>query len=244
MLTCDFAVVVPMANESKDFAAFVASLTRVLDTLKCGKVYFVVDTVSTDNTLALCNTLSATDSRFTTVWAPENKNVVDAYMSGYKAALKNKHEFIIEMDAGLSHDPTTLPLFLKTLQEGNDCAFGSRFVKGGAITESSFERTFLSKLGTFLSNILLGTKMQDMTSGFQGFRADVVEKFVKYDLLSTAHFYQTELRYLLRKTKYREIPIHYKAPSPSVSKKSIINSITVLFHYFYLRILFKSAVIE
>lgn len=233
-----------MANESKDFAAFVSTLVRVLDQLNCGKVYFVVDTVSKDNTLDLCNTLSASDSRFITIWAPETKHVVDAYMTGYKAALKNKHEFIIEMDAGLSHDPKALPLFLNVLQAGNDCAFGSRFVNGGSITDSSWKRTVLSKLGTFLSNVLLGTTMQDMTSGFQGFRANVVEKFVNYHLLSKSHFYQTELRYLFRKTKYTEIPIHYRAPSPSVSKKAIINSITVLFHYFYLRILFKSAVIE
>lgn len=244
MLRCDFAVVIPMANESKDFAAFVSTLVRVLDQLNCGKVYFVVDTVSKDSTLELCKSLSAKDARFITVWAPENKNVVDAYMAGYKAALKNKHEFIVEMDAGLSHDPNALPLFLKVLQEGNDCAFGSRFVKGGSITDSSWKRTFLSKFGTFLSNVLLGTKMKDMTSGYQGFRANVVEKFVKYDLLSQAHFYQTELRYLLRNTKYKEIPIHYRAPSPSVSKKAIFNSIAVLFHYFYLRILFKSAAIE
>lgn len=233
-----------MANESKDFAAFVSTLVRVLDQLNCGKVYFVVDTVSKDNTLDLCNRLSASDSRFITIWAPGNKHVVDAYMTGYKAALKNKHEFIMEMDAGLSHDPNVLPLFLKVLQEGNDCAFGSRFVKGGATTDSSWKRTFLSKFGTFLSNVLLGTNMKDMTSGFQGFRANIVEKFVTYDLLSKAHFYQTELRYLLRTTKYKEVPIHYRAPSPSVSKKAISNSIAVLFHYFYLRILFKSAAIE
>ncbi len=240
----NFAVVIPMANEQEDFHPFISSLTEVLNLLECGKVYFVVDTVSKDNTLELCKNLATTDSRFVTIWAPENKNVVDAYINGYKEALKNKHEFIIEMDAGLSHDPKALPMFLRVLNEGNECAFGSRFINGGSICDSNWKRTFLSRFGTILSNLLLGTKMYDITSGYQGFHAKIVEEFVKYGLLSKAHFYQTELRYLLRKSRYAEIPIHYRAPSPSVSKKAIYNSFNVLFHYFVLRLKFKSPVVR
>lgn len=240
MIKSDFCVIVPMANESNEFNGFITSVTDVLNKLECGKVYFIIDKVSKDNTLELCTKLSEKDSRFVTIWAPENKNLVDAYLRGYKEALKNNHELIIEMDAGLSHDPGVLPLFLKVLNEGNDCAFGSRFIKGGSISDSTWKRWFLSKIGTVMSNLFLGTKMYDMTSGFQGFHAAIVRRFVSYDFLSIAHFYQTELRYLLRNTNYSEIPIHYKAPSPGVSKKAIINSIQVLFHYFFLRINGKS----
>lgn len=233
-----------MANESEDFNPFVSSLTKVLDKLNCGKIYFVVDNVSKDNTLELCKKLSAADDRFVTIWSPENKNVVDAYIRGYKEAVINKHDYIIEMDAGMSHDPSALPMFLRVLNEGNECAFGSRFINGGSICDSTWKRTLLSKFGTILSNILLGTKMYDMTSGYQGFHVQIVEKFLAYKLLSKAHFYQTELRYLLRKTRYAEIPIHYRAPSPSVSKKAIYNSFSVLFHYFFLRLQFKSKIIR
>ncbi len=240
----NFALVIPMANEANEFHPFIEALKETLNRLESGKVYFVVDSVTKDNTLELCNRLSSEDDRFITLWAPENKNVVDAYLRGYQESLKNKHDFIIEMDAGLSHDPRALPMFLRVLNEGNECAFGSRFINGGSIYNSTWKRTFLSKFGTILSNILLGTKMYDMTSGFQGFHASVVEKFLSYPLLSTAHFYQTELRYLLRKTRYAEIPIHYRAPSPSVSKKAISNSLSVLLHYFFLRIKNKAPVIK
>jgi dolichol-phosphate mannosyltransferase len=135
-------------------------------------------------------------------------------------------------------------MFLRVLNEGNECAFGSRFINGGSICDSNWKRTFLSRFGTILSNLLLGTKMYDMTSGYQGFHANIVEKFVEYGLLSKAHFYQTELRFLLRKSRYAEIPIHYRAPSPSVSKKAIYNSFNVLFHYFVLRLKFKSPVVR
>jgi dolichol-phosphate mannosyltransferase len=240
----DFAVVIPMANEAEDFDAFVFSLTAVLDNLNYGDVYFVIDNVSKDRTFELCNNLSSSDKRFHTVWSPENKNVVDAYIRGYREALQNKHELIIEMDAGLSHDPSALPLFLNVLNNGYECVFGSRFIKGGSIFDSSLKRIFLSKAGTILANLLLGTKMYDMTSGYQGFHASVVEKFVKYKLLSKGHFYQTELRYLLRETNYSEIPIHYRAPSSSVSLKSITNSIYVLIYYFILRLEYKSLIIK
>lgn len=243
-MTDDFAVIIPMANEEDAFDSFIKSLTSVLDKLGGGKVYLVVDNVSKDKTLELTRQLSLTDKRFVSVWAPENRNVVEAYIRGYKAALQNHHDIIIEMDAGLSHDPRALPMFLRVLNEGNECAFGSRFINGGSIFKSKWNRTFLSRFGTIITNILLGTRMYDMTSGYQGFHANIVEEFINYRLLSKAHFYQTELRYLLRRKKYAEIPIHYRAPSPRVSKKAILNSISVLLHYFFLRLTFRSKIIN
>lgn len=243
-MNSNFGVVIPMANESADFDEFVSALQNTLDWIGSGSIYFIVDKVSKDNTLELCQNISEKDDRFHVIWAPENKNVVDAYLRGYREALKNGHDIIIEMDAGLSHDPRALPMFLRVLNEGNECAFGSRFINGGSIWDSNWKRTFLSKSGTYLSNILLGTKMYDMTSGFQGFHANIVQKFIDYGLLSKAHFYQTELRYLLRKTRYAEIPIHYRAPSPSVSKNAIKNSFSVLFHYFGLRLKRKAPFIR
>lgn len=232
----DFALVIPMANEEPDFVEFVDALVQMLDFLQSGKVYFVIDGVSKDKTLELCRSLAVKDSRFVAVWAPENRNVVDAYLRGYREAVAGGHDFVIEMDAGLSHDPRAIPMFLRVLNEGNECAFGSRFINGGSIWKSSFKRTFLSRSGTVLSNLLLGTRMRDMTSGFQGFHRNIVEQFLQYPLLSKAHFYQTELRYLLRHKRFIEVPIHYRAPSPSVSRKAITNSINVLMHYFIRRI--------
>ena len=239
-----FAIVVPLANEEMEFHPFVSELKKVLDRLEVGTVYFVLDKVSKDRTLSLCEELSEEDRRFITVWAPENRHLVDAYIRGYKVALENGHDIIMEMDGGLSHDPRAIPMFLRVLNEGNECAFGSRFIIGGSIYKSSFRRTLISKGGTILANLLLGTGMHDMTSGYQGFHATVVKQFVDYPLLSTRHFYQTELRYLLRNKRYAEVPIHYRAPSPNVSRKSICNSLSVLWYYFKKRISCKPVMIQ
>lgn len=235
-----WAIVVPMANEEKDFGPFIAMLNFVIDELNPGNVYFVVDNASKDKTLELCRALSAKDPRYITVWAPENRNVVDAYVRGLRVAYEAGHDIIIEMDAGLSHDPRAIPMFLRVLNEGNECAFGSRFINGGSMGDSPFKRRLLSRTGTILANILLGTRLYDMTSGYQGFHRDVVGRIIEHKFKSTAHFYQTELRYLLRKRRISEVPIHYQAPSPRVSGKAISNAWQTLLYYFMRRITFNS----
>jgi dolichol-phosphate mannosyltransferase len=236
----NWAIVVPMANEEKDFDPFIDMLNFAMNELNPGKVYFIIDKASKDRTLELCQELSSKDSRYVTIWAPENKNVVDAYIKGLRVAYEAGHEIIIEMDAGLSHDPRAIPMFLRVLNEGNECAFGSRFINGGSMGDSPFRRRLLSKTGTILANLLLGTKLRDMTSGYQGFHRDVVARIVNHKFKSKAHFYQIELRYLLRKRRIFEVPIHYQAPSPRVSKNAIKNAYRTLFYYFIQRLIGNS----
>jgi len=236
----NWAIVTPLANEEEDFHEFIKMMNFVISELSPGHVYLVVDNASKDNTLNMCRELSARDQRYVTVYAPENRNVVDAYLRGLKAAYDDGHDIIIELDAGLSHDPRAIPMFLRVLNEGNDCAFGSRFINGGSMGNSPLKRRMLSRTGTILANILLGTKLHDMTSGFQGFHRNIVELLLKYPVKSRAHFYQTEIRYLLRHKKMMEIPIHYNAPSPRVSKGAIKNSLQTLLYYFIKRITFNS----
>ena len=232
----NWAAVIPMANEEEDFHEFVDLLTKVLNVMESGKIYLVIDNASKDKTLELSRALEKKDNRYEVVWAPQNRSVVDAYLNGFRYAYERGHELIIEMDAGLSHDPRALPMFLRVLNEGNECAFGSRFINGGSMGDSPFKRRMLSKTGTILANLLLGTKLKDMTSGYQGFHRDVIKAILDYPLLSKAHFYQTELRYLLRKRRIFEVPIHYKAPSPRVSQSAIKNAYQTLFHYFIERL--------
>lgn len=236
---CDWAAIIPLANEEEGFEEFAAALTGTLDRLASGKFYFIIDHASRDRTRELAESLAREDSRFTVVWAPENKNVVDAYLRGLRAASEAGHEIIIEMDGGLSHDPRAIPMFLRVLCEGNECAFGSRFTNGGSMADSSLFRKVLSKTGTILANLLLGTKMFDMTSGFQGFHREVLTGVLTYPFRSRAHFYQTEIRYLLRKKRFAEVPIHYRAASKSVSRFAITNSVVTLLYYFGRRLAFR-----
>jgi len=232
----DFAVIVPLANEQETFETFTNRLKNILDSLAAGHVYIVIDRVSKDDTLKLSRELSDRDKRFSTIWAPENRNVVDAYTRGMREAYAGGYEAVIEMDGGLSHDPAEIPKFLEALAEDNQCVFGSRYIQGGRNISPPMKRAFLSQAGTFLSNLLLGTKLMDMTSGFEAFDRDVVEKIITFPLKSRAHFYQTEIRYLLRHSRYKEIPIVYRSPSDSASWKAVRNSVFCLCYYTFLRL--------
>lgn len=235
-----FAIIVPMANEENDFKDFIHALIVVLNTLGEGKVYLVTDLASKDQTPQLCSTLCQSDSRFIHLHEPANKNVVDAYLAGYRAAHANHHAFYIEMDAGLSHLPSQLTQFLHFLNLKYDCVFGSRYIEGGSVSNSTLGRQFLSKAGTLLGNVLLGTGLRDMTSGYQAFSDEVVAALIKYPFRSKAHFYQTEVRYLLRHKKQVEIPIQYSFPSKSIQWSSITNALKVLGYYWFKRITFSS----
>lgn len=238
-----WGLVVPMANESPDFDPFVTELKKVFDKLQSGQVFFIVDNVSKDDTRELCETLGKQDPRFITVWAPQNRNVVDAYLTGFRVAYDQGMDYIIEMDAGMSHDPRAIPTFLRALTEGNECAFGSRYINGGSMADSPFRRRLFSKGGTWLAHIFLGSRLYDMTSGYEGFHRDIIGRILEYKLISRGHFFQTEIRHLCRDCRIIEVPIHYRAPSPRVSSNSIRNSLSTLFHYTWKRLQGQSPLI-
>ena len=109
------------------------------------------------------------------IFYKESTGVISCYLEGFRQALKDGAERILEMDGGGSHMPSEIPQFLDKLEEGYDCVWGSRFTKGGSMREQVLYRRILSWGGTFLANLVLGTKLQDMTSGFEGFQREVLE---------------------------------------------------------------------
>jgi dolichol-phosphate mannosyltransferase len=234
-------IVITMANEKESFEPFIKKLTDAIAIYQNVKVFILTDNASKDNTPELCKALAQKDSRFYHEHNTRVRNIVQAKMRVYELAHSHDDlEFILEIDAGLSHNPEAIPLFVDAYQKGYKCVYGSRFVKGGSMNHDSGSRKFLSRWGTISSNLLLGTKLKDMTSGYQGFSTELIGKGLYYEWRSIAHFHQTEMRYLYRKNKQIEIPITYIAPSPNVSSKSIRNSISCLLYYFFNRITFKA----
>ncbi len=218
-------VVVPLANEQATCTEF---LGRVVAQLGEGDTIFcVVDNASRDNTRDLVDAFAANDSRVRLVWAPENRCVVDAYFRGYREALADGCEWILEMDGGLSHLPEEIPRFLAAMATGVDFAAGSRFVRGSRM-ESRWTRYILSRGGTVLATLMLGTRMRDMTSGFECFTRAALESVVERGVRSRAHFFQTEIRTWMHAWRWVEVPITYAAPSNSVGTASITESLREL----------------
>lgn len=90
-------------------------------------------------------------------------------------------------------------------------------------------RRLLSHGGTFLSNLVLGTRLKDMTSGFEGFQRNVLRNMDLEAFLSTGHMYQTEMRFYCRKLKTVEVPIHYVGTASSLKGSSVTEALKLLF---------------
>ncbi len=221
------SIVIPLANESKTLRSFHEDINKHIAPFENAlniNIFFVVDNASKDTTREIVESLQKQDKHVHLVWAPQNKCVVDAYLNGFKIAIENKSDYILEMDGGCTHLPSEISIFINKLLEGYDCVFGSRFIKGGSMNTGS-KRYLFSKGGTIISNILLGTKLSDATSGFEAFKADVLDNLISKKLISTGHFYQTEIRFRARNYNYAEVPINYSNPFGRIPSKYLFNAL-------------------
>ncbi|MCR5501735.1 MAG: glycosyltransferase [Lachnospiraceae bacterium] len=221
------AVVMPVANEE-------ATMERVIDmimALPYENLYYypVFDDYSKDRTAEIIRKKAEGEPRIRPVYFKESKGVISCYLEGYKRALAEGADRIIEMDGGMSHDPSQIPQFMEKLDEGYECVWGSRFVKGGGIRELPLYRRILSSGGTILSNLVLGTRLKDMTSGYEAFQRHVLESIDLDRILSTGHMYQTEMRFYCRRFRAVEVPIHYTGSSSGLSGSTVAEALKILF---------------
>lgn len=229
-------IVCPMANEIDTAEAFVRDVLDQCSGFQSVRFFAVLDNVSRDGTKERLQHLAHEISDLQVVWAPENRSVVDAYIRGYKEALYAGCDWILEIDAGYSHNPEDIPQFFEKMEQGYDCVFGSRFCKGGKIANSSQKRFFISLLGGRLTNLLLGTQLTDMTSGFELFTRDALEAALLKGIHSRAHFFQTEIKVHCRNLNITEVPICYQAASPSVDNASLQDALRNLWRLFIARL--------
>lgn len=218
-------IVMPVANEE-------ATMAEVLDQILALDydnlyIYPVIDDYSKDRTEEIIRSYEST-GRVKCIYHKESRGVITCYLEGFRQALADGAEQIIEMDGGGSHSPSEIPQFIDKLGEGYDCVWGSRFIDGGGISSQPLYRRILSSGGTILSNVVLGTKLNDMTSGFEAFKAEVLNSMNLDKILSRGHMYQTEMRFYCRKLNTVEVPIHYIGSSSSLKMKSVTEALKLL----------------
>lgn len=220
-------IVMPVANEGESMAQVLDEILALpFDNLF---VYPIVDNFSKDNTEEIIRDYEKKTGRVKCVFYKESRGVISCYLEGFRQALADGAECVIEMDGGGSHSPKEIPLFVDALNQGYDCVWGSRFVEGGDISNHPLYRRILSSGGTILSNLVLGTKLKDMTSGFEAFQADVLRQLDLSNFLSNGHMYQTEMRFYCRNLNTIEVPIHYIGGSSSLKFKSVTEALKILF---------------
>ena len=220
-------IVMPVANEESTMGQILDDILELpYDNLY---IYPVVDSYSKDRTEEIIREKEKISDRVKCIFYQESTGVISCYLEGFRQALADGAERILEMDGGGSHRPAEIPQFLEKMEEGYDCVWGSRFMEGGSMKEQPLYRRILSQGGTFLSNFVLGTKLKDMTSGFEGFQRKVLENMNLENFLSTGHMYQTEMRYYCRSLKTIEVPIHYVGTASSLKGSSVTEALKLLF---------------
>ena len=220
-------IVMPVANEEEHMAEVLEEILALpYDNLY---IYPVVDNYSKDRTEAIIREYEAKTDKVKCIFYEESRGVISCYLEGFRRALADGAVRIIEMDGGGSHQPSEIPQFIENLDKGYDCVWGSRFVKGGDISNHPLYRRILSSGGTILANVVLGTKLKDMTSGFEGFQRRILEGLDLDKFLSTGHMYQTEMRFYCRNLKTIEVPIHYVGGSSSLKFKAVKEALSILF---------------
>ncbi len=230
-------VVCPMANEADTVVEFVNELLDQCNShnFRAVKVFAVIDRATKDRTLELLLELAQGRTGLQVIWAPENRNVVDAYVRGYREALSAGCDWILEIDAGYSHQPREIPQFFQKMREGYSCVFGSRFCAGGRMMDSPLKRRLVSRGGSLVTNALLATSLTDMTSGFEMFSRPVLSEVLQRGIESKGPFFQTEIKAYCRKFSSAELPITYRSPSGNVNNSSLKDAFQNLWRLFQLK---------
>lgn len=207
----------PTYNEAYSLSETVIQL---LGTVKEVDV-LIVDDNSPDGTAGIAMKLAERSPRIKVLNRASKLGLGPAYLEGFQYALANNYQLIVEMDADGSHRADDLNKILEAAQDA-DLVIGSRWMSGGAVSNWPQSRRLLSRGGNVFARMMLGTQIQDMTSGFRAYRADFLEKLIALPLSSKGYSFQVELAYRAsQEGKVVEVPITFVEREEGKSKMTL-----------------------
>jgi dolichol-phosphate mannosyltransferase len=212
-------VCLPTYNERDNLEPMLRRLGEVLP--EDGRV-LVIDDDSPDGTGRLADSLAAELPYVHVLHREQKEGLGPAYLAGFRRALADGAELILEMDCDFSHNPADLPRLIAAAEEGADLVLGSRYVPGGGVENWSLLRRFVSAGGSFYARVLLGVRVRDLTGGFKCYRRRVLET-IDLDAVETKGYaFQIETTYRALRAGFRvvEVPIVFADRQHGASKMS------------------------
>ncbi|MDD2983355.1 MAG: polyprenol monophosphomannose synthase [Crocinitomicaceae bacterium] len=146
-----------------------------------------------------------------------------AYIHGFKWALARDYEYIFEMDCDFSHNPDDLSHLLAPLQAGKaSVSIGSRYCKGGKISNWPIGRILMSYFASIYVRLILWIKIKDTTAGFIGYHRDVLSTIKIDNIYFKGYAFQICMKYAAKKHQFKitEVPITFIDRQFGASKMS------------------------
>ena len=178
----------------------------------------IIDDNSPDQTKEVINDLKDKISKLYLIVREKKLGLDTAHKFAYEYAIKNNYDYLITMDADLSHDPKELMNFVKNLDE-NAFVIGSRYILGGKC-EMKGTRLIMSKIGNLVIKIFSKINSNEFTTSYRGFNIKKLKNFHLNDVKETGYsFFMGTLFELEKKNFYiKEIPITFADREQGISK--------------------------
>jgi dolichol-phosphate mannosyltransferase len=210
-------ICLPTYNELENLEAMVAALGEVL---RDGDRVLVIDDGSPDGTGELADRLAGEHDWVGVLHRRTKEGLGPAYLAGFRRALDDGAELVLEMDCDFSHDPRDVPRLIAAAEDGADLVLGSRYVRGGSIPNWGALRRFVSLGGNIYAQVFLQSRIRDLTGGFKCFRRRVLETIPLGEIDSKGYAFQIETTYRVRRAGFRvvEIPIAFTDREQGTSK--------------------------
>jgi dolichol-phosphate mannosyltransferase len=195
-------VCLPTYNERENLERLVRRLGEH------GVSVLVIDDNSPDGTGEIADRLAAELDYVSVLHRERKEGLGPAYLAGFRRALAEGADVILEMDCDFSHSPDDVPRLIAATGTV-DLALGSRYVPGGGTENWGLVRRFISRAGSLYAQVVLGLRVRDLTGGFKAYRRTVLEALPLDEIDSKGYAFQIETTFRAVRKGFtaREVPI-------------------------------------
>lgn len=201
-------VIIPTYNENEN----ISNILDVIFGLDQNYHVLVVDDNSPDGTADIVRKLQQIYPGQLFLEVRQGKQGLGtAYIHGFKWAIEHGYQYIFEMDADFSHNPTDLERLYQCCKTKADVVVGSRYVKGGKTVNWTWDRNVLSKGGALYTRILTWMPVKDPTAGFVCYKKEVLESINFDEINFVGYAFQIEMKFAAWKLGFKiaEVPITF-----------------------------------
>lgn len=216
----DAVVIIPTYNEIENIEAIIRAV------FSQEKVFhiLVVDDNSPDLTALKVKELQDEfQEKLHLLQRKDKTGLGTAYIAGFKWSLDHNYEYIFEMDADFSHDPSDLiKLYNACHVDGADISIGSRYVKGINVVNWPMSRILLSYFASKYVRFITQMQIHDTTAGFVCYKRKVLQTINLDGIKFMGYAFQIEMKFkaYLQKFKIVEIPVIFTDRVRGKSKMS------------------------